>query len=113
MRLGLFSDILEARIPDRTVWIFGSRAKNRARRRSDLDLAICRFRTPFPLIFILDLKEVLRCNPTYPIVVDLIDLHDVAPDFSSSRIEPDFRRRLASLLNQILEQMNPRRGAFR
>ena len=33
-------DILEARIPDRTVWIFGSRAKNRARRRSDLDLAI-------------------------------------------------------------------------
>ena len=81
-------DILEARIPDCTVWIFGSRAKDRARRRSDLDLAIAGSER-LPLDLYLDLKEDFL-QSDLPYFVDLIDLHDVTPEFKH-RIEPDFR----------------------
>ena len=81
-------EILEARIPDRTVWIFGSRAKNRARRRSDLDLAIAGSER-LPLDLYLDLKEDFL-QSDLPYFVDVVDLHDVAPEFKG-RIEPDFR----------------------
>ena len=38
--LAIVLSILRARIPDRAVWVFGSRANGNARRRSDLDLAV-------------------------------------------------------------------------
>jgi type I restriction enzyme S subunit len=41
-------DILGKHVPDREVWAFGSRAKNTARRYSDLDLAVMSD-TPLPI----------------------------------------------------------------
>ena len=38
--LGIVRRLLSTYVPDRPVWAFGSRAFGRARRRSDLDLAI-------------------------------------------------------------------------
>ncbi len=101
-------DILEARIPDRTVWIFGSRAKNRARRRSDLDLAIAGSER-LPLDLYLDLKEDFL-HSDLPYFVDLIDLHDVAPEFKR-QIEPDFRH-VSLLQDQLLEQDTPAEERF-
>ena len=94
-------DILEARVPDRTVWIFGSRAKNRARRRSDLDLAIGGS-DRLPLELYLDLKEDFL-QSDLPYFVDLVDLYDVTPEFKR-RIEPDFRP--VSLLRDQLADLN-------
>ena len=101
-------DILEARIPDRTVWIFGSRAKNRARRRSDLDLAIAGSER-LPLDVYLDLKEDFL-QSDLPYFVDVIDLHDVAPEFKR-RIEPDFLP-VSLLEDQLAEDSDPAQERF-
>ena len=96
-------EILEARIPDHTVWIFGSRAKNRARRRSDLDLAIAGSER-LPLDLYLDLKKDFL-QSDLPYFVDVVDLHDVAPEFKR-RIEPDFRS-VSLLQDQLAEDSVP------
>ena len=96
-------EILEARIPDHAVWIFGSRAKNRARRRSDLDLAIAGSER-LPLDLYLDLKEDFL-QSDLPYFVDVVDLHDVAPEFKR-RIEPDFRP-VSLLQDQLAEDPTP------
>ncbi len=101
-------EILEARIPDRPVWIFGSRAKNRARRRSDLDLAIAGSER-LPLDLYLDLKEDFL-QSDLPYFVDVVDLHDVAPEFKR-RIEPDFRP-VSLLEDQLAEQSDPAQERF-
>ena len=91
-------DILGSRIPDRSVWVFGSRAKNGARRRSDLDLAIGGSE-PLPLDLHLDLKEDFL-QSDLPYFVDLVDLTSITPDFRRL-IEPDFLP--VSLLHDQLE----------
>ena len=96
-------EILEARIPDHTVWIFGSRAKNRARRRSDLDLAIAGSER-LPLDLYLDLKKDFL-QSDLPYFVDVVDLLDVAPEFKR-RIEPDFRS-VSLLQDQLAEDSVP------
>ena len=90
--------ILEEHIPDRDVWIFGSRAKNRARRRSDLDLAIGGSE-PLPLDLYLDLKDEFL-DSDLPYFVDLVDLTSTTPDFRRC-IEPDFVP-----ISQIHNQLN-------
>ena len=46
--LTIVRDILQRHVPDREVWAFGSRVQGRAKRYSDLDLAVISD-TPLPL----------------------------------------------------------------
>jgi predicted nucleotidyltransferase len=79
--------VLSTYCPDRPVWAFGSRTFGRARRRSDLDLAIGGSeRLPRGLIW--DIKDALDASDL-PIEVDVLDLNDIDPEFRK-RIEPDF-----------------------
>jgi predicted nucleotidyltransferase len=72
----LVLDILRANLPESAkVWVFGSRATGRARRYSDLDLAIDAGRR-------LTLDEIARLSEAFsdsdlPYKVDLVDWHDV------------------------------------
>ena len=72
----LVLDILHAHLPRSVkVWVFGSRATGRARRYSDLDLAIDANRR-------LTLDEIAGLNEAFsdsdlPYRVDLIDWHDI------------------------------------
>src|SRR5271155_6120617 len=72
----LVLSILRANLPQTTkVWVFGSRATGRARRYSDLDLAIDAGRR-------LTLDEIARLTEAFsdsdlPYRVDLVDWHDI------------------------------------
>ena len=72
----LVVNILRANLPQSTkVWVFGSRATGRARRYSDLDLAIDAGRR-------LTLDEIARLTEAFsesdlPYRVDLVDWHDI------------------------------------
>ncbi len=72
----LVLDILRAHLPRRTrVWVFGSRATGRARRYSDLDLAIDAGR-PLTLDEIAGLAEAFS-DSDLPYRVDLVDWQDI------------------------------------
>jgi predicted nucleotidyltransferase len=83
-------NILDAHVPDRPVYVFGSRATGKARRRSDIDLAIGGEK-PLTLqqrgLINLDFEE-----SDLPVMVDVLDLNG---------IEDDFRRRIARDFVQI------------
>jgi amidophosphoribosyltransferase len=79
--------ILSSYCPNRPVWAFGSRTFGRARRRSDLDLAIGGPER-LPSEVISDIKDALDASDL-PIEVDVLDLNDIDPEFRI-RIEPDF-----------------------
>ena len=72
----LVLNILRANLPVSTkAWVFGSRATGRARRYSDLDLAIDAGRR-------LTLDEIARLSEAFsdsdlPYRVDLVDWHDI------------------------------------
>jgi predicted nucleotidyltransferase len=80
-------EILDAHVPDRPVYIFGSRAKGKARRRSDIDLAIGG-NEPLTLqqrgLINLDFEE-----SDLPVTVDVLDLNAIESDFRG-RIARDF-----------------------
>ena len=85
--LQIVSDILSTHVPERPVYAFGSRAVGRARRLSDIDLAIGG-EAPLTLRQRALLKEdFLESN--LPMFVDVLDLHTVTPEFRA-RIEKDF-----------------------
>jgi type I restriction enzyme S subunit len=71
--------ILAAHIPDRDVYAFGSRAVGRARRHSDLDLAID---GPAPLDLGVRawLREAFE-ESSLPFRVDIVELCEVEPGF--------------------------------
>lgn len=72
--------ILAAHLPsDAKVWVFGSRATGRARRYSDLDLAINTGR-PLTLDELARLTEAF-CESDLPYRVDLVDWHTITPHF--------------------------------
>jgi type I restriction enzyme S subunit len=72
----LVLNILGANLPESTkVWVFGSRATGRARRYSDLDLAIDAGR-PLTLDEIAGLAEAFS-DSDLPYKVDLIDWHNI------------------------------------
>jgi predicted nucleotidyltransferase len=80
-------DIVKRHLCGREVFVFGSRAKHRARRRSDLDLAVAGSQ---PLD--LGTQANLACDfdeSDLPYKVDVIDLATIAPEFRKL-IEPDF-----------------------
>jgi uncharacterized protein len=69
-------DILHAHLPHgSTAWVFGSRATGRARRYSDLDLAIDAAR-PLTLDEIAVLGEAFS-DSDLPYRVDLVDWHNI------------------------------------
>ncbi len=83
----MIEKLLRDHIPDRPVWAFGSRAFGRARRYSDLDLAIGGS-GPLSASLEYELEEAFD-RSLLPIEVDLVDLNDVSGSFRA-RIEPYF-----------------------
>ena len=77
--LAIVLSILRARIPDRAVWVFGSRANGNARRRSDLDLAVDGDE-PLPLRLRSELAEDFD-QSDLPYRVDVVDLASITPEF--------------------------------
>ncbi len=72
----LVLNILRANLPPSTkIWVFGSRATGRARRYSDLDLAIDAGR-PLTLDEIAGLSEAFS-DSDLPYKVDLVDWHNI------------------------------------
>jgi len=72
----LVLDILRAHLPRRTkTWVFGSQVTGRARRYSDLDLAIDAGRR-LTLDEIAELAEAFS-DSDLPYKVDLVDWHDI------------------------------------
>lgn len=63
--------ILQKHIPDKTVWIFGSRAKHQAKPFSDLDIAIIG-ETPLPIDLLAAMTEDFT-ESALPFKVDLLD----------------------------------------
>lgn len=85
--LHLVREILQAQVPDRPVYVFGSRATGKARRLADIDLAIG---GPEPL----DLLQRALLNELFdesdlPMKVDILDLNTISPEFRQ-RISRDF-----------------------
>ncbi len=75
--------ILHAHLPPgATVWAFGSRATFRARRGSDLDLAIDAGR-PLTRTESLDLQTAFE-DSDLPYTVDVVDMHDISPTFRAT-----------------------------
>lgn len=78
--------ILRTHLPNRRVWAFGSRATGRARRFSDLDLAVEGESLPFGAL--AKLRDALD-ESGLPFKVDIVELASLTPEFSA-RIEPEF-----------------------
>jgi amidophosphoribosyltransferase len=82
----LVESILRRLLPGRPVYVFGSRAKGRARRRSDLDLAVGGSEK-LSFSEYADLKYEFSASDL-PIFVDVVDLNTIDPTFLE-RIEPE------------------------
>lgn len=83
----IVDSILHSHIPDRPVFIFGSRVTGLARRRSDLDLAVGG-KTPMTLGLRADLREAFS-ESDLPIMVDIVDLAHATGIFRQ-RIESEW-----------------------
>ena len=81
-------DIIRRRLPDARVWVYGSRAKGRARRYSDLDLMLDAHGQPIPLNIMGDLDEDFD-ESNLPIIVDLHDMALTEARFLD-RVRKDF-----------------------
>ena len=79
--------LLASYVPDRPVWAFGSRTFGKARRYSDLDLAIGGS-VPLSSGARMDLADAFDAS-MLPVEVDVVYLNDVDDTFRS-RIEPNF-----------------------
>ena len=85
--LGIVQAVLHRHVPDRPVFAFGSRTRGRARRRSDLDLAIGGTK-PVNRRIMTDIKEDFS-ESDLSIFVDVLDISSLDPGFLH-RIERDF-----------------------
>ncbi len=83
----IVADILRTHVPDRPVFIFGSRATGKSRRRSDLDLAVGGD-TPLNLSQRADLSCAFD-ESDLPIRVDVVDLAEATGIFRQ-RIESEW-----------------------
>lgn len=71
-----------------TVYVFGSRAKQTAKRRSDLDLAIESLKKPLSYSTIIAIKNDFE-DSVLPYTVDVVDLNSIDPHFKNL-IKNDF-----------------------
>lgn len=86
--------ILSQRVPDRDVFVFGSRVTGQARRRSDLDLAI---EGKLTLRQRAELTDAFS-ESNLPIEVDFVDL---------AVLTPVFRRRIEQEWVPLVKGMKP------
>lgn len=80
--------IIRRRLPHARVWVYGSRAKGRARRYSDLDLMLDDLGRPIPWSVIGNLDEDFD-ESDLPIIVELRDMAETDPKFLD-RVRTDF-----------------------
>ncbi len=80
--------IIRNRLPSARIWVYGSRAKGRARRYSDLDLMLDDHGQPVPARITGDLDEDFD-ESNLPIIVDLHDLAQTDDSFLE-RVRKDF-----------------------
>lgn len=71
--------ILKKNIPDREVWVFGSRVNGKIKKYSDLDLVILGS-TPFPSLMLSGLEENFS-KSNLPFRVDIVDWNSITPPF--------------------------------
>ncbi len=83
-------NILKGHVPHATVYVFGSRADNTAKKFSDVDLLIDNT-TPLSFSVLSALREDFT-NSTLPFTIDLVDAHS---------IEATFRERLLQKAVQL------------
>ena len=81
-------DIIRRRLPDARIWVYGSRAKGRARRYSDLDLMLDDHGKPILLNVMGDLDEDFD-ESNLPIIVDLHDM-TLTDEAFLARVSKDF-----------------------
>lgn len=81
-------EIIRARLPEATVWVYGSRAKGRARRYSDLDLMLDDGGKPIPGSVLGNLDEDFD-ESDLPIIVELRDMAEIDAAFLA-RVQKDF-----------------------
>jgi len=86
--LAIVQAILREHLPDNaTVWVFGSRATGRARRGSDLDLAID-IGQPLPSNTESSLQFAFE-DSDLPWTVDLVDMHSLQAGIFRQNVERD------------------------
>jgi predicted nucleotidyltransferase len=85
--LAIVQNILDTHVPGRPVFVFGSRVTGRARRRSDLDIAIGGD-GPLSLHQESDIREAFD-ESDLPIAVDVVDL-TAAKGIFRERIETEW-----------------------
>lgn len=78
-QLILVREILQQQVPDYTVWAFGSRVSGKAKRFSDLDLAILGSGI-LPFNVLGNLREAFS-ESRLPIKIDVVDYQRVIPEF--------------------------------
>ena len=81
-------EIIRARLPEATVWVYGSRAKGRARRYSDLDLMLDDRGKTISGSVLGNLDEDFD-ESDLPIIVELRDMAEVDAAFLA-RVRKDF-----------------------
>lgn len=81
-------DIIRRRLPEARVWVYGSRAKGRARRYSDLDLMLDDHGRPISASVMGNLDEDFD-ESDLPIIVELHDLAQTDERFLA-RVRKDF-----------------------
>lgn len=77
--LGIVREILGRLVPDRDVWVFGSRAGGRPKPYSDLDLAILGSQ-PLSIGLLGELSEAFSASDL-PFRVDLVDGNALTDEF--------------------------------
>lgn len=78
-QLEVIRSILRTHVPNARAWAYGSRVQGRAKRFSDLDLAV-KAEKELGLTEMFTLKDAFS-ESDLPIKVDLLDLHCVSPEF--------------------------------
>ena len=81
-------NIIRRRLPEARVWVYGSRAKGRARRYSDLDLMLDDHGRPISASVMGNLDEDFE-ESDLPIIVELHDLAQTDAMFLA-RVRKDF-----------------------
>jgi predicted nucleotidyltransferase len=69
---------VQQQLPSAQVWLFGSRAVNAARRRSDFDLAV-RLSSEASKTALADFEDAVIADPEIIYPVDIVDLRTASP----------------------------------
>ncbi len=81
--LEIVKGVLNKIIPNATVYVFGSRAKNCAKPYSDLDLAIDINGEKLNLSTLAKLKSAFE-ETTIPYKIDIVDLNSISEEFKNN-----------------------------